>query len=148
MELQDAFIALGLGSMCTSLSEIKATYMALIKTHHPDRHQFWPTGLTANAAHVASCKFTTAWRCIQAYHANGGYKPSKFNHTSTTHTLITHTQAHISGRNDDQGNAQAAGSSGGQRGRAAGAPNAAQQIYKLRQNRCGHSCLLAITASC
>ena len=86
MELQDAFIALGLGSMCTSLGEIRATYMALVKTHHPDRHQFWPTGLTANAAHVATCKFTTAWGCIQAYHANGGYKPSGYTYEGIRNT--------------------------------------------------------------
>jgi hypothetical protein len=135
MELQDAFKALGLGSMVTSLGEIKTTYFTLMKAHHSDRRQFWPPGLTAIAAHAACCEFTNAWDCIQAYHTNGGYQHSELTHTLTIHTLITHTQAHIPGRNGDQGGPQAAGNSGGQRGRAAGAPNAAQPIYKLRQNR-------------
>ena len=47
----------------------------------------------------------------------------------------THTQSHIPGRNGDQDSPQAAGNSGGQRTRAAGAPNAAQSVYKLRQHK-------------
>ena len=74
MELQDAFLALGIGCLCTPLKDVQTTYHSLMKAHHPDRQLFWRAGLTAAGAHAASCKFTTAWDDIQAYFAKGGYK--------------------------------------------------------------------------